>query len=63
MCTSISKVVVDDNQDFSMWDSISFSDPSLPFGDILSAGRVREWFADNDALFGFGGGSGGHGGL
>jgi hypothetical protein len=54
MCTSIPKVVVDDNQDFSMWDSISFSDPSLPFGDILSAGRVRKLFADNDALFGSG---------
>ena len=54
MCTSISKAVVDDNHDFSMWDSISFSDPSLPFGNILSAGRVREWFADNDALFGSG---------
>jgi hypothetical protein len=54
MCTSISKAVVDDNLDFSMWDSISFSDPSLPFGDILSAGLVREWFADGDALFGSG---------
>jgi putative transposase len=54
MCTSISKAVVDDNQDFSMWDSISFSDPSLPFGDILSAGRVRKLFADKDALFGSG---------
>jgi hypothetical protein len=54
MCTSISKAVVDDNLDFSMWDSISFSDPSLPFGNILSAGLVREWFADNDALFGSG---------
>jgi putative transposase len=54
MCTSISKAVVEDNQDFSMWDSISFSDPSLPFGDILSADQVREWFADSDALFGSG---------
>jgi hypothetical protein len=54
MCISISKAVVDDNLNFSMWDSISFSDPSLPFGDILSAGRVRKLFADNDALFGSG---------
>jgi hypothetical protein len=54
MCTSISKAVVDDNHDFSMWDSISFSDPSLPFGDVLSADQVRELFADNDALFGSG---------
>jgi len=52
MCTSISKGIVDDNQKFSMWDSISFFDPLLPFGKILSAGRVREWFADKDALFG-----------
>jgi hypothetical protein len=54
MCTSISKAVVDDNLDFSMWDSMSYSDPSLPFGDILSADQVRELFADNDALFGSG---------
>jgi hypothetical protein len=54
MCTSISKAVVDDGLDFFLWDSMSFSDPSLPFGDILSAGRVREWFAGNDALFGSG---------
>jgi len=54
MSTSISKVVIDDNLDFSMWDSMSYSDPSLPFGDILSADQVRELFADNDALFGSG---------
>jgi len=54
MCTSISKAVVGDNLDFSMWDSVSYSDSSLPFGDILSADQVRELFADNDALFGSG---------
>jgi putative transposase len=54
MCISISKSVVDDNLDFSIWDSISYSDPSLPFGNILSADQVRELFADNDALFGSG---------
>lgn len=54
MITSISEAVVGDNQDFSMWDSISYSDPSLPFGDIVSADQVRELFADSDALFGSG---------
>jgi len=54
MCTSISKAVVDGNLDFSVWDSLSYCDPLLPFGDILSADQVRELFADNDALFGSG---------
>jgi len=54
MITSISEAVVEGNLDFSMWDSISYSDPSLPFGDILSADQVRELFADKDALFGSG---------
>lgn len=54
MITSISEAVVAGNLDFSMWDSISYSDPSLPFGDILSADQVRELFAGSDALFGSG---------
>jgi len=54
MMPSLSEAVVGGNQDFSVWDSISYSDSSLPFGDILSADQVRELFADNDALFGSG---------
>jgi hypothetical protein len=54
MIPSISEAVVDDKLDFSMWDSISYSDSSLPFGNILSADQVRELFADNKALFGSG---------
>lgn len=54
MMPGISGAVVGNNQDFSMWEHLSYSDPSLPFGDILSAGQVRELFADNDALFGSG---------
>lgn len=54
MLPSISEAVVEGNLDFSMWDSISYSDSSLPFGDILSADQVRELFADKDALFGSG---------
>jgi hypothetical protein len=54
MLPSISEAVGGDNQDFSMWDSMSYSDPSLPFGEILSADQVMELFADGDALFGSG---------
>ena len=54
MCTSISKSVVGNNLDFSSWDQLSFSDSSLPLGDLLSADQVRDWFADRDALFGAG---------
>ncbi len=54
MTPSISEAVVGGNQDFSMWDSMSYSDASLPFGDIVSADQVRELFADHDALFGSG---------
>jgi len=39
---------------FSVFDQLSYSDHSLPFGDVLSADRVRERFADKDALFGDG---------
>ena len=39
---------------FSVFDQLSYSDPSLPFGSVFSADRVRERFADNDALFGYG---------
>jgi len=54
MTTSICEAVVGDNLEFSMWDHLSYSDPSLPFGDIVSADQVRELFADNEALFGDG---------
>lgn len=39
---------------FSVFDQLSYSDPSLPFGSVLSADRIRERFAANDALFGYG---------
>jgi len=39
---------------FSVFDQLSYSDHSLPFGDVLSADRVRERFAQSDALFGDG---------
>lgn len=39
---------------FSVFDQLSYSDHSLPFGNVLSADRVRERFADRDALFGYG---------
>lgn len=39
---------------FSVFDQLSYSDDSLPFGNVLSADRVREIFAQSDALFGYG---------
>jgi len=37
-----------------VFDQLSYSDNSLPFGNVLSAKRVREMFAERDALFGYG---------
>jgi len=54
MINSISTSVWGNYSEFSIWDRLSFSDVSLPLGDILSADRVRDWFADRDALFGAG---------
>jgi putative transposase len=54
MITSLSDSLIRDHCDFSTWDQLSFSDPSLPLGDILSADQVRDWFADSHALFGAG---------
>jgi len=54
MGTSISGSVIRDNSEFSVWDQLSYSDPSLPLGDILSAGQIRGLFADSNALFGSG---------
>ena len=54
MVTSVSPYVSNINIGFSVFDRISYSANSLPFGDVLSADRVRELFADNDVLFGYG---------
>ena len=54
MVTSISQNVSNVNIGFSMFDKIAYFDSSLPFGNVLSADRVREIFADSDVLFGFG---------
>ena len=54
MVTSISQKISNINRGFSVFDWISYSDSSLPFGNVLSADRVREIFADSDALFGLG---------
>ena len=42
------------NLGFSVFDHIFYTDSSLTFGDILSAGRIRAMFAESDALFGYG---------
>jgi len=54
MVTSLSQSVNNSNIGFFVFDQLSYSDSSLPFGDVLSADRVREMFADSDALFGTG---------
>jgi putative transposase len=51
---SLSETERQNHSDFSIWDQLSYSDPSLPLGDILSADIVRDWFADHNALFGAG---------
>ena len=54
MVTSLSQSVKNSNIGFSVFDQLSYSDSSLPFGNVLSADRVRDMFADNDVLFGYG---------
>ena len=54
MVSSLSQKVSQINIGFSVFDQLSYSDNSLPFGDVLSADRVRDIFADSDALLGSG---------
>ena len=54
MVTSLSEKVHDVNVGFSVFDQLSYSDSSLPFGNVLSADRVRDIFADSEVLFGCG---------
>ena len=54
MVSSLSQSVNNRSIGFSVFDQLSYSDNSLPFGNVLSADRVREAFADSDALFGCG---------
>lgn len=53
MGTSLSRSAANHTIGFSVWDQLSYSDRSLPFGHVLSADRVRERFADRDVLFGY----------
>ena len=54
MVASLSEKVRDVNVGFSVFDQLSYSDNSLPFGNVLSADRVRDIFADSNVLFGCG---------
>ncbi len=54
MVTSVSPYVSNINNGFSVFDRISYSANSLPFGNVLSADRIRDIFADSDVLFGYG---------
>ncbi len=54
MVTSLSEKDCNINVGFSVFDQLSYSDSSVPFGNILSADCIREIFADSDVLFGYG---------
>ncbi len=54
MVWSLPQAVHPESFGFSVFDQLSYSDHSLPFGHVLSADRVRERFAERDALFGYG---------
>lgn len=54
MGTTISQYVHTSKVGFSVFDQISYSDNTLPFGNILSAKRLRELFAEEDGFFGYG---------
>lgn len=54
MNANLSPYVNNVNIGFSVFDQIFYSDSSLAFGNVLSADRIREMFADSDALFGYG---------
>ncbi len=50
MITNVSPYVNNVNIGFSVFDQIFYSDSSLAFGNVLSADRTREMFADIDGM-------------
>jgi len=54
MIMSLSQCLSNIKMRFAVLDRISYSDSSVPFGNVLSADRVREIFADSNVLFGYG---------
>jgi len=54
MVTSLLQSLKNGNIGFSVFDQLSYFDDSLPFGNVLSADRVREMFAESGVLFGYG---------
>jgi len=54
MVTSLTKSSLNNNIGFSVFDQLSCLDNSLPFGNVLSADRIREMFDESDILFGYG---------
>jgi len=55
MVTSLSQPCPNSTIGFSVFDQLSYSDCSLPFGQVLSAHRVRKMFAENDLTGGLSG--------
>ena len=54
MDTRLLQSVTNGNIGFSVFDQLSYADRSLPFGNVLSADRIREIFAEQNVLFGYG---------
>jgi len=54
MATSLSEKGGNSHIGFSVFDQLSYSDNTLPFGHVLSADRIRDRFAASDVLFGAG---------
>ncbi len=54
MVTSLSQSTKNKSIGFSVFDQLSYTDNAMPFGNVLSADRIREMFAGSDVLFGYG---------
>ncbi|MGB2862163.1 MAG: hypothetical protein WBC05_02460 [Sedimentisphaerales bacterium] len=54
MVTNLSQSIKNKSIGFSVFDQLSYSDSALPFGNVLSADRIREMFTGSDVLFGYG---------
>ncbi|MCP4339830.1 MAG: IS4 family transposase [Desulfobulbaceae bacterium] len=54
MDTSLPQYRTNNSIGFSVFDRLTYSDDSLPFGNILAAKHVRELFVGSNNLFGYG---------
>ena len=54
MVKRLPQSITSSNIGFDVFDQLSYSDGALPFGNVLSADRIREIFAEQNVLFGYG---------